>query len=153
MAPGLRMRVRISGADEVLRAIHALGRDAEKALRDQAYDIADYLADKIKYAASADSRQSARAASSVKAVRDRWPVIIAGGTKRSQGVLFGSEFGATRRFGWYARARYYHSPARQFRPHQGASSYWFFATAEREQPWVERQWQDAADDVIRRWSA
>jgi hypothetical protein len=149
----LRLKVSIRGADEVLRAINALGRDAERELKAQAYDIADYLADKIKYAAAAESRQAARAATSVKARKDRWPVVSAGGTTRSAPVLFGSEFGATRRFGWYARARYYDSIPRQYQPHQGRGSYWFFATAEAQQPWVESQWHEAADAVIRRWSA
>lgn len=150
---GLQIRVRISGANEVIRALDRLPAGATKALKGEAFDIADYLTDRIKIAARGDSRQSARAASSVRARRDRFPVITAGGTARSRGVLFGSEFGMNRRSGWYAARRYSHSIGRQFRPHTGASSYWFFKTAEQQQPWVAREWTKAADKVIREWSA
>jgi hypothetical protein len=151
---GFRVKIRIEGANEVIRALDRLPEQARRALKDEAFDIADYLADKIKIAAQGDSRQSARAASSVKAVKGgTFPTIQAGGTKRADGVLYGSEFGASRRFGWYSLARYARSEKRQFRPHRGASSYWFFKTAEREQSWVANEWNKAAERVVREWGA
>jgi hypothetical protein len=150
----LRLRVRIEGADEVIRACQALGPIAEQELQAQAFDIAISLADKIKYAAQADSRQSARASRTVREVKaGAWPAISASNTGRAKGLLFASEFGMTRKSGWYRKRRYFDSAGRQFRPHLGRGSYWFFKTAEREQPWVESQWLAAADAVVRRWSA
>ncbi len=67
-------------------------------------------------------------------------------------LLYGSEFGAFGRFGWYAASRYGHSAARQFRPHLGGGSYWFFETAEHS-PAVARTWQLLEDSIIRRWGA
>lgn len=152
--PKLRLNVRISGANEVLKALGDLPRDADRELSAEAFDIAKSVTDWIKIAARNDTRQSARAATSVREVKaGAWPAISAGGTKRANGVLFGSEFGMTRRSGWYARGRYRDSLGRQFRPHMGSSSYWFFRTVEREQPWIESQWHQAADAVVRKWGA
>lgn len=150
---GLRIRVRIEGADEVIRALRDLPDDATQELRREAFDIADYLVDKMKYAAAAEGGHARRAASTLRAVRDRFPIIQASNTGRGRGMLFGSEFGMNRRSGWYAASRYEHSLGRQYKPHLGAHSYWFFRTAEREQGWVSDQWNQAADAVIRRWSA
>lgn len=145
------IRIRVEGVEEILRACRRLGPDAERELKRQARDIAETLADRIYYAGAADSRQSARAARSVRAVSGgAWPAIRASNSSR---LLFGSEFGATRHFGWYSLPRYSDSFGKQFRPHLGGGSYWFFKTAEENQPWVESQWRAAADAVIRQWGA
>lgn len=149
----LRIRMQVEGIREVLAAVRELPPEAQDILRDGSYELSQLLAGRIRSAGMSDSPQSARAAASVKAVRDRMPVIRAGGTKRSSAVLFGSEFGATRKFGWYARGRYYDSAGKQFRPHRGASSYWFFATLEREQGALSAAYRRMADAVIERWSA
>jgi hypothetical protein len=150
----LKLTVRIQGADEVLRALAKLPRDAEQALREQARDIAETLADRIYYAGRREGRQAARAATTVKAVTaGAWPAVQASNTGRAKGLLFGSEFGMNRKSGWYRKPRYFDSPALQFKPHRGAASYWFFATSEANQPWVESEWHKAADEVVRRWSA
>jgi hypothetical protein len=150
----LPIRVRIEGADEVIRALDKLPADAKRAMRDQAKDIATSLADFIKIAGKAESRQAARAASTVReANQGVWPVITASNTGRAKGLLFGSEFGVKGKFGWYAKRRYFGSPALQFKPWFKGSSYWFRRTAEERQPWIQSEWQGAADEVIRRWSA
>lgn len=149
----LRMKVRIEGADEVLRALAKLPADANKAMREQAKDIATSLADKMKYAARASSRQAAKLAPTVRESNvGVWPAITAGGGRWGF-LLFGSEFGATRHFGWYARARYFDSTGKQFPEHLGGGSHWFFATAEAQQPWVASEWSKAGDTVVREWSA
>lgn len=162
MASTLKLRVRIEGADEVLRAFTKLPTDATNDLRDQTLKVSKELATKIRAAGEAESRVAARAASTVKAVRDRVPAVQASNTglargrkpsKRGGGVLFGSEFGMTRKSGWYRHRRYFGSPGRQFKPHIGAGSYWFFKTAERNQSWMADQWNKVADQVVREWSA
>lgn len=152
----IRLKVSIEGADEVLRAFEKLPKEADTALRYQAYDISKSLADWIKQAGRAHSRQAARPASTVREQRagtSVWPVITASNKGRAKGLLFGSEFGMTRKSGWYAKRRYFDSPGSQFGPHLGGGSYWFFRTAEVKQGWVESEWHKAADEVVRRWSA
>ena len=97
----------------MLRAFDKLPKDADTELRAQAFDIAKVLADRIKAAGRAHSRQAARAASTVKEVRGRWPTIQARHTGRARGLLFGSEFGMTRKSGWYAKRRYFDSVGSQ----------------------------------------
>jgi hypothetical protein len=146
-------KVSIEGADEVLRAFDKLPRDAESELREQAFDIAKVLADRIKAGGRAHSRQAARAASTVKEVKGRWPAIQASNTGRAKGLLFGSEFGMTRHSGWYNKGRYRDSTGHQFGPHLGGGSYWFFKTATALQPYVADQWREVADNVVRKWGA
>jgi hypothetical protein len=143
------MKIHIEGATELMRACADLGRDAEDELRDQAFDISRTVTDRIKYAAAASDRQSARAGRTVRERRDRYPVITAGPHK----LLFGSNFGATKHFGWYARGRYYHSPAGQFRPHTmaGTDDYWFYRTAEANAGYIESEWRQVAEKIIREW--
>jgi hypothetical protein len=150
----LKIKVRIEGADDVIRALNKLPADAQTEMKREAKDIATSLADWIKAAGRTLGRQDARAASTVKEGNAGfWPQITASNTGRAKGLLFGSEFGMTRKSGWYARRRYFDSFGRQFRPHVGQGSYWFFKTAEERQPWVQREWQGAADGVVQKWSA
>ena len=64
-------------------------------------------------------------------------------------LLFGSEFGMNRRSGWYADDRFRDSVGRQFRPHRGAGSYWFFKTAEQDQPEIQQALRETADEIVR----
>lgn len=150
----LKITVRINGADEVIRALDKLPADAKKAMRAEAKDIAISLTDRIKIAARSQGPQTARGASTVREGNEGfWPVITATNTGRAKGILFGSEFGVKGKFGWYRKPRYFGSEALQFRPHRGSASYWFFKTAEDNQGWIQSEWQGAADEVVRRWSA
>ena len=160
-----RIVVRIEGDEEVLRALAKVPRDAQEAMQDEAKDIATSLADFIKIDGRAHSGQGARAASTVKEGNEGfWPVITASNTGRARGrkpskmgggVLFGSIFGMKRHSGWYNRRRYNHAPGagHQFGPYIGFPGHWFFKTAEDRQPWISSEWQGAADEVVRRWSA
>lgn len=147
----LAFKVSIEGANEVLRAFDKLPKDADTELREQAFDIAKVLADRIKAAGRRHSRQAARAASTVKEVKGRWPIVQASNTGRAKGLLFGSEFGMTRKSGWYAKRRYFDSAGSQFGPH--GPSRWFFKTADELEPYVADQWREVADNVVRKWSA
>ena len=144
-------KVRIEGADEVIRALDKLPKDAQDAMRREAKDIATSLADWMKADARGHSRQAARASRSVReANRGFWPVITANNSSR---MLFGSIFGMRRKTGWYAKRRYFDSRGMQYGPYIGYPGYWFFSTAERRQSWVESEWQKAGADVVAAWSA
>lgn len=149
----LRVNVRVDNAGPVLAAFRRLPADAQNELRDGSLQLAQDLAQVIRAAGQADTPQSARAAASVRAHRDRVPVISAGATKRARAVLFGSEFGMTRRSGWYGHPRYRESLGRQYRPHRGNQSYWFFRTVEQQQPRISAAWNAVADRVVSRWRA
>lgn len=156
---GLTVRVRIEGVREILRALKELPPEAQDLLRTRSMRIAETLAVKIRSAALWDP-QSALMAPTVKAKRDRVPVIQAGGKKRvgrnrtpADKILFGSEFGMNKRSGWYAASRFSDSFGRQYRPHVGAHSYWFFRTVDDDAPRISREWRSMSDDLIRRWGA
>ena len=151
LSVAVTIRVRIEGADEVIRALDKLPADAQDAMRAEAKDIANSLQDFIKIDARAHSRQAARAARSVrKSTEGFWPVITADNSSK---LLFGSVFGMKRHTGWYNKRRYHNSRGMQYGPYIGFPGYWFFSSAERRQPWIESEWHKAADDVVREWSA
>jgi hypothetical protein len=158
------IKVRIEGADEVIRALDKVPADAKKAMKAQSKDIATSLADWMKASGRArGGPQGARAASTVKEGNQGfWPMITAGNTGRARGrkpskfgggVLFSSVFGQERHSGWYGLPPYRRSTGRQFHPHIGFPGYWFFRDAEERQPWIESEWHKAADEVVHRWSA
>jgi hypothetical protein len=152
MASTITYKFRVEGLRETIRAFRDLPKDANNELRDRTLVLAQTLAEQVRAAGMADGPQSARAAESVKAQRDRVPVIKAGGTKRSSAVVFGSEFGMNRRSGWYAARRYNASDGRQYRPHEGRHSYWFFRTVEDNEGEIAAAWRQVADDVLARWA-
>lgn len=146
---GLKVNVRVQNLNEVLRAFDQLPRDANDVLRERTRELAETLADRVRAAGTSDTPQSAAAARTVRARGGNAPGVEAGPEVR----LFGSEFGATRKFGWYRRGRYYHSAGRQYRPHLGSGSYWFFRTVDANQSEIDQEWQDAATEIIRRWGS
>jgi hypothetical protein len=138
---GLTIRVRIDGIHETLAALRKLPKDANDELRAAALEISKELAAAAAASGRSEGHQAALVATTVKAGRDRVPVVTAGGTKRlgrnkkpAYKLLFGSEFGANR--------------YEQFRPHLGRGSYWFFRTVEDEQTEIAARWLQAADEVI-----
>jgi hypothetical protein len=141
---GLTITIRVDGLKETLRALNNLPKDADKEIREKAA----VLSHKIAAAAAASGRregsQAAVVATTVRARRDRVPVVTAGGSKRlgrnrepAYKLLFGSEFGATR--------------LRQYKPHIGRDSYWFFRTVEDEQVTIMAEWMKAADEIIEKF--
>lgn len=148
------IKMRIEGADEVIRALKKAPKDIQDAAKREAKDIATSLADWIKADARRHSRQAARASSSVREGNmGFWPMISASNTGRARGLLFGSVFGMKRHSGWYAAGRYADSKGRQFGPYVGFPGHWFFSTAEHRQSWIQSEWGKAAEDVVHRWSA
>lgn len=155
---GLTVKVRITGVRETLAAFRDLPDDANQELRTRSKALAETLAAQVRAAAVADSPQSALLAPTVKAGRDRVPVITAGGARKvgryrkpAGRLLFGSEFGSNRQSGWYFAPQYRGSDGRQWRPHAGRGSYWFFRTVEDNSARVDREWNAAADSIVRRW--
>ncbi len=138
----LAITVRIEGGRETLAAFRRLPREASTALRERSLELAKALAARVQSSATGDSPQSALMATTVKAKRDRIPVIEAGGTTRvgssrvpAYKVLFGSEFGAR--------------TLPQYRPHVGRGSYWMFRTVEDNEAMIAAGWLRAADDIVR----
>lgn len=155
---GITVRVRITGAREMLRAFRRLPKDASKELRDANLEISRGLAVKIKAAFEASpAAQGGIVAPSVRAGRDRIPNVQAGGSRRagsqkrrSRGqrpttagdLVFGANFGAT----------YLH----QFPAHNGGAGsddYAFFRTVEQDMPDIADQWTKAAERVLEKWGS
>lgn len=143
----LTFKVNVSNLRETMAAFRLLPKEANNELRDRTLKVSQVLAGKITGAARSSSKQSALVAGTVKAKRDRVPVVMAGGPKRvgskrtpAHKILFGANFGA--------------KTLRQYRPHRGAgdNDYWFFHTAEAAQPQMDREWNAAADAVIAKFS-
>jgi hypothetical protein len=137
--------VRIENLDNVVRALKRLPGQADEELKETARDLADKLSRITAAAGRSSSRQAARAAGTVR---------VGGGgvTAGPHPLLFGSEFGAFGRFGWYSAGRYARSPGRQFRPHLGGGSYWFFRTVDHS-PEPDNASRRLGDSIIGRWSA
>lgn len=141
--------VTVRGDREVRAALDRLPRDAGRELKDGSERLSRNLANLVRAAGRADSRQSARASRTVRALRQTNPMVVAG----PHPLLFGSEFGVQRRTGWYAHPRYLDSRARQFRPHRGSSSYWFFRSVRENRPAIDSAHAAMVDAVVRAWSA
>lgn len=142
------MTARTSGIAETLRAVRRLPPEARREARKATEELSERLARIAAAAGRADTRQSARAASTVRASRGtRTPAVTAG----PHPLLFGSEYGADGRYGWYAAARYEDSPARQFRPHRGAASYWFHRSVEEAGPVIDAEWDQLMAAILRAW--
>lgn len=139
---GLKVQINVSGLRPTLTALARLPKDAQNELRDGALKLAERLAAEAQASAIAEGSQAAAVARTVKARRDRVPVIEAGGPTRvgrnrkpAWKLLFGSEFGSN----FYP----------QFgKPHVGSGSYWFFDTVDREQAEITAAWFEIADAII-----
>jgi len=137
----LTVGVKIGGLREALTAFRELPKEANDALRDEALKLSQELAVDVQSAARSEGHQAALLAQTVKAKRDRVPVITAGGTtklghnrKPAYKLLFGSEFGSSR--------------LKQYKPHRGRQGYWFFPVVEKQADKIAAGWQDAAQRVI-----
>ncbi len=139
----LTVTIRISGLRETIRAFKNWPKDAVAEIRAASFSIAGYVAVKIKGAARLNA-QSALIAPTVRAQKDRLPVIVAGGNRRvgrnkvpAYKVLFGAEFGAV--------------TLAQFRAFN-AGGYFFFSTVDDERDYIQSEYLDAVDEINRRWA-
>lgn len=138
----ITVTVRITNLRETLKKFNNLPKDADKDMRAASLSIAGVLAVDIRTSARANA-QSALMVPSIRAQRDRVPTVVAGGTRRVGSnrvpafkVLFGAEFGS-------------HSLA-QFRPFDG-TGYFFFPTVEEKRGYIDREYNEAADEVLKKW--
>lgn len=141
--------VRVDGAQQTLTAFRALPKEASDELRAAALDLSTLLAQRVAAAGTAEGRQAAKLAQTVKPKRDRIPAFTVGGTKklfrgRKDGTgmeafraLFGSEFGGR---------------GHGFKPHTGKGSYWIWTTVEANQAHIAEEWRGAADAIADRFT-
>jgi hypothetical protein len=155
----VRVGIQVEGLKPLLRAFKQLEDEAQDEMKQSARELAEELAGLMRAAGKSlgKPRQAAAAANTVEVFQGtRLPNIRAGrgsrsGSQRDKDVTFGSEFGATRRFGWYSKGRYYDSVGKQFRPHRGAASYWFFKTAEENDERIGSKYAEALDRMADKW--
>lgn len=133
-------RIHVEGLNETLRAFKQYGPDATNELRTEAKALSSQVAARQKAAGAGSDRQSAMAARTVRARRDRVPVIVAGGRSRPGMVFFGAEFGGRRR-----------RTTQQFRPYRGRTGYWFYPTLRAMTPRLLEAYGDALDRAARKW--
>lgn len=154
------LTVRIEGLRETLRAFQDLPKDASTRLREESLKLAEKMAAKARADGMTDQDpRSKLLAGTVKAVKDRVPVIQVGGDKLlgrhgapAYSLLFGSLFGMNARSGWYAKTQYKTSHGHQYREHRGRDAYWFFNVIERDQATISRAWNTVADGIVRDFS-
>lgn len=148
-APRRRAVVEVDGLNATLRALRRYPKEANAALRDAATGIAERQAANLKQAAaSVPDRRVSLQASTIRARRDRIPVVVVGGARRfdrlrgrprAGDVLFGTEFGAIEG-----------GPnAWRFPPAQ--SSYWLFRDLSKRHREVVQDWGAAVDRVALDW--
>ena len=139
-------KMRIAGVDGLYRALRALPKEASVELRDESQDIANDIANKAQSRAMGVSKTYATyVAPTIKARRDRVPVIKIGGRRRIRkgserqrvgDLLFGVEFGG----GAYPQTS-------QFLPHLGTTGYSLWPTIRQELPNIMDSWADALYDA------
>lgn len=148
------LETRVTGSRELLRAFDRLSDGAQGEMEQSANELGKELAALARSAGKAEGRQAKLAANTVEVVVGRrMPTIQAGrsGSERDRAVTLGSEFGATRRFGWYRKGRYYDSRGKQYRPHLGRGSYWFFKTVEDNDARIGSKYAEALDRMAQTW--
>lgn len=155
--------VEVEGADRVRAKLKGLPREANTKLREKARAIVNDVTPRLITAAKGSDAQSRLVAGAIRTRSDRYPTIMAGGSKKlnpsrrisrsrtqrtksgrgklmkpSAGdVFFGSEFGGQKR-----------KTTQQFRPSKGREGYWFWPTLRQEETRIGQQWLDAVDEVL-----
>jgi hypothetical protein len=139
----------VGGLTEVRLALGRVDYAAEDELRDANRRIAESLAVRIRSAATAEGAQAEALAPTVKVSAAATPAVYAGGMtllgrneKPAYKLVFGSEFGA-RQTG--------PGSMRQYKPHRGRHSYWFYKTVESNEDVMRREWLRAVDVVLRKY--
>lgn len=138
----LTMRVSVYGVRETIAAFDRLPREARREIEEASLDIARSMVPRLRFAAVGLGRQGPLLGSTVRALKDRVPVVSAGGAaplgsrrRPAFKLLFGFEFGSDR-YG-------------QFRRHLGGGgSYWMFKTVFERQDEMMRRYLRAADAII-----
>jgi len=161
----ITVRPDLSDYRGLLKALNAMGKEAQIPLKDDVYSISAWTAENIKQAAYVHPyypKQAVIVAQSVRAARDRVPAVYVGGGKgRASGganagqLLFGNEFGGNRNaFGNLSAFPNggFRFPPRTSREGRGNSGYWIFPTLKALQPEIKKRWLKAVDDVFDLWA-
>lgn len=122
---------------QVLRSLSKISKELQGEVRDASQAIAGDVAAGAKRSAAKD-RQAAMAFGSVRARRDRVPVVVGGGVRHPGPVFFGAEFGGGRR-----------PRTRQFRPHKGREGYHLYPWIRGHGDQITDEWLDAIDKAMR----
>ena len=154
MAGAIEFDLRVRGVPPIKRALAKLPEDARKEFRKNTEKLVRKLATKVRAAGRSSTKPRGSgpgggAAATVRSSGGDSPQVIAG----PHPLLFGSEYGANGRYGWYSRDEFRNSTERQFNPHRGRGSYWFWRTLIASKPEFEATYQQIADDITRDWSA
>jgi hypothetical protein len=144
----------IEGMRDTIRAFNKLDKDGKNAARDEVKKIAELLAARIRAKAPSDKRYQ-NLAVSVRAGRDRVPVIYIGGraTPKVSGgggpreLIIGMEFGADQ-----TGPNAWRFPPRTPKLGRGNAGYWIYPTVKASQDEIIRLWFDAMDRIIEEWS-
>jgi hypothetical protein len=142
MARAQRLRsddgIRVSGLNELNRALRTMGKEFQSELKDANRDAAEMVASGSRSAAYSLGGVAAKTAPSIKAsVRTTAAAVSFGGT--------GYEFAGGAEFGSYR--------FRQFKPWRGNGSdagYFLYPTIRRDADKIEGEYTDALDDLLRR---
>lgn len=136
--------VEIKGMRELLKALSKIDKDLQNDVRDASVKIADDLVSGAK--SRAHTRLQVLAASSLKAKRDRVPVVrvprtqVRPGTKATD-IFYGAEFGGGRR-----------PTTQQFPEHMGRRGYFLYPTARARGKRYADLWADAVDEAFKAWN-
>ena len=139
----------------VAKAFSLMGDEAVSEAKNVAGDLASYAANEIKSAA----RGRTKAAKAVQAVADGAKVSKSSKTGRidigfasqrlsgggnTQKLWAGLEFGSN---------RYKQFPSYSGRLGRGSRGWFIYPTLRRIQPELTKKWEDAADSIIKKWTA
>ena len=135
----------VLGLKQLLRVLSKLPKDLQNDVRDASQAIATDLAAGAQAAASTPLQTLA--ASTLKARRDRVPVVASTGTVRkgvlARDIFYGAEFGGQRR-----------KTTLQFMPWRGNSSgagYFLYPTARARGQRYFEMWGEALDKAFKDW--
>lgn len=154
----LAIRMRLEGADDVLRAIKGLPKEATRELRQASLELSKGLARDIAQAGRRRGGQAALIAGTAKAKFDRVPAVKVGGSAKrgrnrtpASDLLIGSEFGHSGQGGRGPGSRNYapHGFGRRASP----NGLWIYPTVRRREADISAAWLKAADAVIAKFEA
>lgn len=164
MADKQRITVKMDINDEVralLKDLNQMDKDSKGELKEAVKGISAWVAADIKQAATRAPmpEQATKVARTVRAVKDRVPYIVIGGSSvafsggaKSGEIVIGNEFGAwpTSTNGMFPNGgrRF---PYRSLREGRGNKGYWIFPTVKDKQERIAREWHAACDKVFTAW--
>jgi len=161
----ITVRPDISDYRGLLKALNAMGKEAQVGLKDDVQAISNWTATNIRQAAYSHPyypKQAAIIAATVRPARDRVPTVYVGGGKgRASGganagqLLFGNEFGGDRNaFGNLSAFPNggYRFPPRTSREGRGNTGYWIFPALKAMQPEIKKRWFAAVQNVMDLWA-